>query len=76
MQALFKLYKHEKIFKKKLAIYIYITIIINEGGNKNKKQKNKFKQFVSSLKISYYMSIKALQTLTDRCESIPFDRTV
>lgn len=32
LQALFKLYKHEKIFLKILAIYNYITIIINEGG--------------------------------------------
>ena len=32
LQALFKLYKHEKIFLKILVIYNYITIIINEGG--------------------------------------------
>ena len=51
LQALFKLYKHEKIFLKILAIYNYITIIINEGGEiKNKQNKNKFKQFVKLFK--------------------------
>ena len=51
MQALFKLYKHEKIFLKILAIYNYITIIINEGGgNKKQTNKNKFKQFVKLFK--------------------------
>ena len=38
MQVLFKLYKHEKIFLKILAIYNYITIIINEGGEIKNKQ--------------------------------------
>ena len=77
MQALFKLYKHEKIFLKILAIYNYITIIINEGREiKNKQIKDKLMQFISSLKIRYYISIKALQTLIDLCESIPFNRTV
>lgn len=37
---IFEIYKHEKIFLKILAIYNYITIIINEGGG-NKKQTNK-----------------------------------
>ena len=40
------------------------------------KIKDKLMQFISSLKISYYMSIKALQTLLDRCESLPLDRAV
>ena len=63
MQALFKLYKHEKIFLKILAIYNYITIIINEGGEiRNKQIKTNSSNLFSSLKIRYYMSIKALQT--------------
>lgn len=37
--------------------------------------KDKLMQFIRSLKISYYISIKALQTLIDLCESIPFNRT-
>ena len=50
----FEIYKHEKIFLKILAIYNYITIIINEGG-RNKKQTNKktnSSNLLSSLKIS------------------------
>ena len=52
LQALFKLYKHEKIFLKILAIYNYITIIINEGGGiKNKQIKTNSSNLLSSLKI-------------------------
>ena len=40
------------------------------------KIKDKLMQFISSLKISYYMSIKALQTLIDLCESIPHNRAI
>lgn len=76
LQALFKLYKHEKIFLKILAIYNYITIIINEGGGNKKQTKTNSSNLLSSLKIRYYISIKALQTLIDLCESIPFNRTV
>ena len=46
------------------------------GGNKKQTNKNKFKQFVSSLKIRYYMLIETLQTLINLCESIPFNRAV
>ena len=46
------------------------------GGNKNKQIKTNSSNLLSSLKISYYMSIKTLQTLIDLCESIPFNRTV
>ena len=34
----FEIYKHEKIFLKILAIYNYITIIINERGEIKTKQ--------------------------------------
>lgn len=76
MQALFKLYKHEKIFLKILAIYNYITIIINEGGEINKQIKTNSSNLFSSLKIRYYIFIKALQTLINLCESISHDRAI
>ena len=46
------------------------------GGNKNKQIKTNSSNLFSSLKIRYYISIRALQTLIDLCESIPFNRTV
>ena len=43
----------------------------------NKKQiKTNSSNLLSSLKISYYISIEALQTLIDLCESIPHDRAI
>lgn len=67
----------KKYFLKILAIYNYITIIISEGGEiRNKQIKTNSSNLFSSLKIRYYISIKALQTLIDLCESIPLDRAV
>lgn len=48
-----------------------------KGENKKQtKIKTNSSNLFSSLKIRYYISIKALQTLIDLCESIPFYRTV
>ena len=56
----FEIYKHEKIFLKILAIYNYITIIINEGGEiENKQIKTNSSNLFSSLKISDYKLLRS-----------------
>ena len=49
---------------------------MREGEIKTKQIKTNSSNLFSSLKIRYYKLIKALQTLINLCESIPFNWTV